>query len=73
MKTYEQYLEIQPDDEQARQGLLGAKKSADLKKNRTRHVVKNAKLFNSRRSDFSPMFNGETLYFTTTNEKRDGQ
>lgn len=72
VKTYEQYLELWPDDQQARQGLVGAKKSAELKKNKTRHVVKNAKLFNSRRSDFSPMFNGEILYFTTTNEKVTG-
>lgn len=72
VKTYEQYLELWPDDELAKKGLIGARKSAELKKNKTRHVVRNAKLFNSRRSDFSPMFNGETLYFTTTNEKVTG-
>lgn len=67
--TYEEYLRLWPDDKQAQQGLAGARKSAELKRNKTRHVVKNAKLFNSRRSDFSPMFNGDVLYFTTTNEK----
>lgn len=72
VQTYEQYLSIWPDDAQAKAGLAGAKKSAELKRNKTRHVVKNAKLFNSRRADFSPMFNGETLYFTTTNEKAAG-
>ena len=72
VKTYEQYLELWPDDELAKKGLIGARKSAELKKNKTRHVVRNAKLSNSRRSDFSPMFNGETLYFTTTNEKVTG-
>ena len=72
VKTYEQYLELWPDDELAKKGLIGARKSAELKKNKTRHVVRNAKLFNSRRSDFSPMFNGETLYFQTTNEKVTG-
>ncbi len=43
-----------------------------MKKDPTRYVVKNAKLFNSRRADFAPMFHGEendVLYFTTTNEK----
>ena len=35
-------------------------------------MVKNARLFNSRRSDFAPMFNGDVLYFTTTNEKVSG-
>lgn len=70
--TYEVYLRLWPDDKQAQQGLAGARKSAELKRNKTRHVVKNAKLFNSRRSDFSPMFNGDILYFTTTNEKATG-
>lgn len=70
--TYEEYLRLWPDDKQAQQGLAGARKSAELKRNKTRHVVKNAKLFNSRRSDFSPMFNGDILYFTTTNEKAAG-
>lgn len=70
--TYEEYLRLWPDDKQAQQGLTGARKSAELKRNKTRHVVKNAKLFNSRRSDFSPMFNGDILYFTTTNEKATG-
>lgn len=70
--TYEEYLRLWPNDKQAQQGLAGARKSAELKRNKTRHVVKNAKLFNSRRSDFSPMFNGDILYFTTTNEKATG-
>ena len=70
--TYEKYLRLWPDDKQAQQGLAGARKSAELKRNKTRHVVKNAKLFNSRRSDFSPMFNGDILYFTTSNEKATG-
>lgn len=70
--TYKEYLEKWPDNKLARQGLAGAQKSADLKRNRTRHIVKNAKLFNSRRSDFAPMFNGDILYFATTNEKVTG-
>lgn len=48
---------------------MGAKASP------TRYVVKQAKLFNSRRADFSPMFAGDdhdVLYFTTTNEKVTG-
>ena len=72
ISSYEEYLAKWPDDEYARQGLSGARKGAELKKNKTRHVVKNAKLFNSRRSDFAPMFNGDMLYFTTTNEKVNG-
>lgn len=69
ISTYEKYLRLYPNDTQALQNLSGARKSSGLKHNRTRYVVKNAKLFNSRRADFSPMFNGEVIYFTTTNEK----
>lgn len=69
ISTYEEYLRLYPNDTQALQNLSGARKSSGLKHNRTRYVVKNAKLFNSRRADFSPMFNGDVIYFTTTNEK----
>lgn len=72
VKAYQDYLAMRPGDKIAMTGLAGAKKASELKKNRTRHVVKNAKLFNSRRSDFAPMFNDEILYFTTTNEKVTG-
>ncbi len=69
ISAYEEYLRLYPNDTQALQNLSGARKSSGLKHNRTRYVVKNAKLFNSRRADFSPMFNGDAIYFTTTNEK----
>ena len=39
----------------------------------TRYIVKQQKLFNSRRADFSPVLDSEgRLYFTTTNEKVTG-
>ncbi len=72
ISTYQEYLAKYPGDELAERSLAGARKAAELKKNKTRYVVKNATLFNSRRSDFSPMFNGDILYFTTTNEKVNG-
>lgn len=72
VKSYEDYLRLYPTDNNARQALLGARKAVELKRNKTRYVVRNAKLFNSRRADFAPMFNGEVLYFTTTNEKVNG-
>ncbi len=72
IKAYQDYLKLNPVSDVASIGLIGAKKALELKKNRTRHVVKNAKLFNSRRADFAPMFNGDILYFTTTNEKVTG-
>lgn len=72
IKAYEEFLELSPSNPIALSGLEGAKASAALKKNKTRWVVRQDKLLNSRRADFSPMFNGDILYFTTTNEKVTG-
>lgn len=72
IKAYEEFLEFAPANPIALSGLEGAKASAALKQNKTRWVVKQDKLLNSRRADFSPMFNGDILYFTTTNEKVTG-
>ncbi len=71
IKAYEEYLAVYPDDELALTGLWGAQMGAE-KAAPTRYVVKNAKLFNSRRADYCPMFldkSHDVLYFTTTNEK----
>ncbi|MDE6489150.1 MAG: OmpA family protein, partial [Paramuribaculum sp.] len=72
VRYYEEYLMRSPASAEAVVGLEGARWAAENKNNPTRYVVKNAKLFNSRRSDFAPMFNGDILYFTTTNEKVTG-
>lgn len=72
IKAYEEFLELSPSNPVALSGLEGAKASAALKKNKTRWIVRQDKLLNSRRADFSPMFNGDILYFTTTNEKVTG-
>ena len=76
IKAYEEYLATSPKDaESARTGIAGCKMAQELKKSPTRYVVKNAKLFNSRRADFAPMFldkSLDALYFTTTNEKVTG-
>ena len=72
--AYEEYLQMKPDDVKALNGLAGAKMAAE-KKLATRYIVRNAKLFNSRRSDYSPMYfdnSYDRLYFTTTNEKVNG-
>lgn len=74
--AYTTFLEWAPDDILAREGLRGARQALAKKGSRdTRYVVKNAKLFNSRRADFSPMFldkNYDVLYFTSTTEKATG-
>lgn len=72
VESYEQYLRYRPGDTHAVTGLAGARKAVELRKNRTRHIVKSARLFNSRRSDYAPMYNGDVLYFTTTDEKVTG-
>lgn len=74
VKAYEDYLAVAPGDVLARNGLAGAKMA--LEKNpKTRYVVRNAQQFNSRRSDYAPMYfdtSYDRLYFTTTNEKVNG-
>lgn len=72
IRAYEEYLMQQPSSVVALNGIAGAREAQRLKENRTRYVVKNAKLFNSRRADFAPMLCDDVLYFTTTNEKVTG-
>lgn len=71
---YEEHLKYHPDDAQASIGLTGAKAAA-AKSGGTRYVVRNAKLFNTRRADYAPMFLDafhDVIYYTTTNEKVTG-
>ncbi len=73
-KAYRDFLEYKPGDLRAENGLAGAEMAAE-KKGATRYVVKQSKLFNSRRADYSPMFldnSCEQIYFTSTNEKVTG-
>ena len=69
VRAYQEYLMQNPRSSAAINGLKGALIADSLRSNTNRYIVKSARLFNSRRSDFSPMFNDEILYFTTTNEK----
>ncbi|MDE6049302.1 MAG: OmpA family protein [Paramuribaculum sp.] len=71
-EAYRQYLMMAPDDESAKSGLRGVTLADRMKANPTRYKVANAKLFNSRRSDFAPALQGDKLYITTTNEKVTG-
>lgn len=75
LKSYEQYLELTPADATALNGAAGCRLAIASKEHPTRYVVKQNKIFNSRRADFSPMFidtSFDQLYFTTTNEKVTG-
>lgn len=74
IKSYNEYLSWKPADKLAQNGLAGARMAQD-KAGQTRYVVKNAKLFNSRRADYSPMYSDRSLdqiYFTSTSEKSTG-
>lgn len=74
-QAYRTFLEWQPDNQLAKEGLKGAMQAERNKNKKSRYIVKNAKLFNSRRADFAPMYldkNLDQLYFTTTNEKVTG-
>lgn len=71
-RAYEEFLMRAPSSPEALSGLEGARKAQQIKENPTRFIVRNAKLFNSRRADFAPMFNDDILYFSTTNEKVTG-
>lgn len=73
IKSYEEFLAKVPGNPEALAGLEGARLASEMKANRTRYVVRQSKLLNSRRADFSPMFNDDVLYFTTTNEKVTGE
>ncbi|MEE1206930.1 MAG: OmpA family protein [Muribaculaceae bacterium] len=73
IEAYNKFLEVKPGDARAEAGISGSQTA--LKREKNRYVVKNAKLFNSRRSDYAPMFldkSYDRLYFTSTNEKSRG-
>ncbi|MDE6478758.1 MAG: OmpA family protein [Muribaculaceae bacterium] len=73
---YEKFLEWNPDDPIAKAGIRGCHIAiASKEAPKSRYIVKQSKILNSRRSDFAPMYfdkNYDVLYFTTTNEKATG-
>ena len=74
IEAYEQYLMRAPGNREALEGLRGARMATEMKKKPSRYLVRQSKLLNSRRSDFSPVFAGpDRLYFSSTNEKVTGQ
>jgi len=74
IKAYEEYLRYHPDDDNARNRLAGARMAAE-KKGTTRYIVRQPKLFNTRRADYAPVYQTqpqEQLFFTSTSEKATG-
>ena len=76
IEAYSDFLECRPDDALAKEGIRGCRRAlASKNEPKSRYVVKNAKIFNSQRSDFSPMYLDKslnTLYFTSSTEKATG-
>ncbi|MDE6409287.1 MAG: OmpA family protein [Muribaculaceae bacterium] len=74
--AYTTFLEWRPDDQLAREGINGCRMAIKAKEGRkSRYIVKSAKLFNSRRSDFAPMYLDKelnTIYYTSSTEKATG-
>ena len=77
IKAYEDFMTFRPNDPLTMEGIRGCRMALSAKeKPKTRYIVKNAKVFNSSRADYSPMFldkSGDQLYFTSNNEKVTGQ
>ena len=76
IKNYELFLEKDPNSRVAHNGLIGCVEAIKWKENPTRYIVKRADMFNSRRSDCSPMLYGEEwdqLYITTSSDKAVGE
>lgn len=72
---YQEYLLKNPTDSLSILGIEGCDKALKWADSPTRYEVKVAKLFNSRRADFSPMLYGadfDQLYITSTTEKATG-
>lgn len=70
---YSSYLENHPKDRLALQGIKGCQLAAEWKDHPTRYTVKKMDLFNSRRSEMSPMLYGDNydqLYFSSTRESK---
>ncbi len=76
IKSYNEYLDIAPDSWEALVGIEGCELAPKWKEEGSRYIVKQDKMFNSRRADYCPMYldkNQEYIYFTSTNEKSTGE
>ena len=74
-QQYQLYLASEPGHALALNGLKSCELAQEWKANPTRHAVKRATVFTSRRSDYSPMYAGtdpDILYFTSTRNEAKG-
>ena len=76
INSYNAYLDMFPDDWEAKVGLRGCELAPQWKDEGSRYIVKAFKLFNTRRAEYCPMYldkNLEYIYYTSTNEKSLGE
>ena len=76
INSYNEYLDIAPNSWEAKVGIRGCELAPTWKEEGSRYIVKQDKLFNSRRADYCPMYldkNMEYFYYTSTNEKSTGE
>ena len=72
IKNYDIYMENDPSNLLAINGIQGCELAPGWKKNPTRYEVRRMDKFNSRRGEFSPMLAGDTydqLYFASSRSK----
>ena len=70
---YNKYLEQNPENALAQNGLKGCELADEMKKNPTLYQVRRMAMFNSNFSEFSPMLTGEgynQLYFASSRAKK---
>lgn len=75
-QNYTIYLDYMPTDTAAINGLQACKTAPQWKKNPTRYIVKKGTLFNSRRSEYSPVYSSDKydqFIFTSTRDKALGE
>ena len=76
IKQYNAFLELDPGNRWALNGIIGCDSSLVWRKSPTRYAVKKDNKMSSRRSDFSPMITGtdfDQLYITTTRDNAIGE
>lgn len=75
-KAFSEYLQKDPKSRVAKNGVASCRFALAQKGKPSRYEVRQPKLLNSRRADYSPMFfnsgDADLLYFTSTNEKVTG-
>ncbi|MFT3993161.1 MAG: OmpA family protein [Dysgonomonas sp.] len=68
VKQYEEFLKIYPDNQFAKNGIVGSKIAPEWKANPSSYTVAKMDLFNSNRGEFSPMLlppDGDQIFFAS--------